>query len=167
MTNKEARSVLIKTRAMCISGKVTEWEKAQRLAYKALRENEELKTELEKYHNIEELSGYDIGEVVNGLSGEILRLKDEIEELKAELEQSIKSPCKVGDNVFEVLRNKITKQKVVGISIGNVFEDYEDFGDAIVLHTQERIFEGKSSVYDIGKTVFLTREEAEEKLKRR
>ena len=48
MTNNEARSILIKTKVMCVSGKVTDWEKAQKLAYVALEENDKLKAEIEQ-----------------------------------------------------------------------------------------------------------------------
>ena len=48
MRNEEARSILIKTKVMCVSGKVTEWEKAQKLAYDALQENTKLKAEIEQ-----------------------------------------------------------------------------------------------------------------------
>ena len=109
MTNEEARSVLIKTKVMCVSGKVTEFEKAQRLAYQSLEENDklkayiarlngELKSErewrynarielLDKKAEIEQLK-----EDSKIIAKELVKQIREIDQLKSELKQSVKLP---------------------------------------------------------------------------
>ena len=63
-------------------------------------------------------------------------------------------PCKVGDTVYCLGKNKILTRKVERIVIGKNGYMSLEFGTTI--------FE---SVEQIGKTVFLTREEAEKALK--
>ena len=65
----------------------------------------------------------------------------------------IKTPCKVGDKVYFIpFGSTITKWEIKSIEI---------MQDDIVLHCGRIFFLN----YDFGKTVFLTKEEAEEKLK--
>ena len=65
----------------------------------------------------------------------------------------VRLPCKVGDSVFIIVGKDISKQGIRKIEISD---------DVIIFKTnrQKRIF----NVSEFGKTVFLTREEAEKKL---
>lgn len=79
MTNEEARSVLIKTKVMCVSGKVTEWEKAQKLAYESLQENTKLKAEIDRLNGKSEM----YRDMADSFCNSNIKLKAEIEQLKA------------------------------------------------------------------------------------
>ena len=75
----------------------------------------------------------------------------------------IELPCKVGDVVYQVTRNFISEFRVRFVEIatcGNVFL-HTDLISGII-YTGDVFSES-----DIGKTVFLTREEAEKVLKER
>ena len=63
-------------------------------------------------------------------------------------------PCKVGDSVFIIVGKDISKQGIRKIEIS-------DNGIIFKTNRQKRIF----NVSEFGKTIFLTREEAEKKLK--
>ena len=65
----------------------------------------------------------------------------------------VKLPCKVGDTVYVIVAKKISVQKIQRATI--------DSEDRIEFCTKRRGFE----LFDIGKTVFLTKSEAEAKLK--
>ena len=81
----------------------------------------------------------------------------------AEKSRFIELPCKVGDVVYQVTRNFISEFRVRFVEIatcGNVFL-HTDLISGII-YTGEVFSES-----DIGKTVFLTREEAEKALKER
>ena len=70
----------------------------------------------------------------------------------------IAPPCKVGDTVYVIIKNKIEEKTVEKIEIHNgnsIFIFYGWHGSA---------YEFKST-NSIGKTVFLTKEEAEQKMK--
>ena len=72
----------------------------------------------------------------------------------------VEMPCKVGDTVYQITRNFISEFRVRFIEIstcGNLFL-HTDLINGIV-HTGEIFSES-----EIGKTVFLTREEAEQAL---
>lgn len=76
-------------------------------------------------------------------------------------------PCKVGDTVYFPTLDRHNDAVIVGIRIisGNCFfewENYDESPDLVELWEQD-VFE----ISDIGKTVFLTREEAEAALKER
>ena len=86
------------------------------------------------------------------------QLAEWLEELKSfkEAEEQgllVRLPCKVGDSVFIIVGKDISKQGIRKIEISD---------DGIIFKTnrQKRIF----NVSEFGKTVFLTREEAEKKL---
>lgn len=74
-------------------------------------------------------------------------------------------PCKVGDTVYRIPRSAIRKYTVVYIGISaDPFASYVN----IAWYRDVHHFETLSVRFDeIGKTVFLTREEAEEALKKR
>ena len=75
-------------------------------------------------------------------------------------------PCKVGSKVYKITRNKVKECEVVYVGISadencshfNFVENYED----------GKFYKAYSMVFEvIGKTVFLTREEAEKALAER
>ena len=76
----------------------------------------------------------------------------------------VELPCKVGDKVYKLTRNKVKECEVVFIGISadekcSYFNFVENYADGT-------FYKSYSMVFDvIGKTVFLTREEAEAKLK--
>lgn len=89
------------------------------------------------------------------------KLKAEIEQLKSELEQSVKLPCKLGDviyfrvkgmNQFAEYVDFIQTQKITRI-------DVQEDG-ILYCSATEKFIES-----DINKTIFLSREEAEQALK--
>lgn len=65
----------------------------------------------------------------------------------------IKLPCKVGDTVYVIVRKNISVQKIQRATIDSEMK--------IEFCTKRRGF----ALFDIGKTVFLTKSEAEAKLK--
>ena len=73
-------------------------------------------------------------------------------------------PCKVGDKVYKITRNKVKECDVVFIGISadekcSYFNFVENYADGT-------FYKSYSMVFDvIGKTVFLTKEEAEKALK--
>ena len=75
-------------------------------------------------------------------------------------------PCKVGDKVYKISRNKVKECEVVFIGISadekcSYFNFVENYADGT-------FYKSYSMVFDvIGKTVFLTKEEAERALKER
>ena len=75
-------------------------------------------------------------------------------------------PCKVGDTVYKISRNKVKECKVVFMGISadekcSHFNFVENYADGT-------FYKSYSMVFDvIGKTVFLTKEEAEQALKER
>lgn len=73
-------------------------------------------------------------------------------------------PCKVGDKVYKITRNKVKECEVVFIGISakekcSYFNSVENYADGTFYKSYSMDFDV------IGKTVFLTREEAEAKLK--
>ena len=76
----------------------------------------------------------------------------------------IEVPCNVGDKVYKITRNKVKECEVVFIGISadekcSYFNFVENYADGT-------FYKSYSMVFDvIGKTVFLTKEEAEAKLK--
>ena len=87
------------------------------------------------------------------------KLKAEIEQLKAELEQSAILPCKVGDIVYKANKasGAVRKHKIIKI-------DYELNGGETICQIW---FENYDFCFarNFGKTIFLTQEEAERHLK--
>lgn len=122
-------------------------------AISALKENDKLKAEVEQLkQNI--IDGANDTYSLQKLDHELLT--KEIEQLKSELEQSVKLSCRVGDDIYFRLKGT------------NPFAEYVDF-----IQTQKitRINIDKDGILycsatekfietDIGKTIFITREEA-------
>ena len=73
----------------------------------------------------------------------------------------LRLPCKVGDTVFKP--NPITKKEIVKIKIESIFITESKVN--ISGHTIKMKYSFCCSPSDFGKTVFLTRAEAEQKLK--
>lgn len=82
----------------------------------------------------------------------VYRKLKEYEDLE-EQGRLVKLPCKVGNTVYVIVGKNISAQKIQRATI--------DSEGKIEFCTKRRGF----ALFDIGKTVFLTREEAEEKLK--
>ena len=88
----------------------------------------------------------------------------ELKEYKDAEEQGllIRLPCKVGDIVYQITRNFISTYRIrnfIHYNNGNIFFDWECINGIYVNVQGFRID-------DVGKTVFLTREEAEAALER-
>lgn len=94
---------------------------------------------------------------LTGLS--LVELRDKLREGKF-----IELPCKVGDTVYEIERKRgsIFIVKIDKIELNNKFVDFH--GDCKPLE-YDYTFPTMFSTFDIGKTVFFTREEAEQALK--
>ena len=74
-------------------------------------------------------------------------------------------PCKVGDKVYKLTRNKVKECEVVFVGISadercSYFIFVENYEDGTFYKSYSMVFGV------IGKTVFLTREEAEEALRK-
>lgn len=78
----------------------------------------------------------------------------------------LKLPCKVGDPVWDIDFGRPCRYEVTGFSFGNLNEDYcEDevtvFNQIVVYYTNSNgSMTGRFAMSEIGKTVFLTREES-------
>lgn len=85
---------------------------------------------------------------------------DRLAELEDKLESGllVELPCKLGDDIFYIEPNtlKICPLRVQGMSI--------NYNNLLILHLGNWLQE---SVHNLGKTVFLTRFEAEAELERR
>ena len=92
----------------------------------------------------------------------ILKIAEKLKEYEDAEEQGllIKLPCKVGDTVYSVTRNFISKYTIFSI------EKYKE-GFFFNWNCEEGIYANIRGFteFEIGKTVFLTKEEAEQKLK--
>lgn len=88
---------------------------------------------------------------------------DEIEQLKAELEQSVKLPCKIGDNYVLVFNSygELFITKGWELSEITIIKDdvILDFYCSTTMEEEER------SLNSFGKTIFYTEKEAERALK--
>lgn len=78
----------------------------------------------------------------------------------------LRMPCNVGDPVWDIDFGRPCRYEVTGFSFGNLNEDYcEDevtvFNQIVVYYTNSNgSMTGRFAMSEIGKTVFLTREEA-------
>ena len=92
----------------------------------------------------------------------ILRLAEKLKKYEDAEEQGrlLRLPCKVGDTVYKITRNFISEYKVISVTIYPYSIQFNwqctkgIYGNLVGFADRE-----------IGKTVFLTREEAEAKLK--
>lgn len=88
----------------------------------------------------------------------------EYEDLE-EQDRLIKLPCKVGDKVYRIRK----KESVIEMRVLQIYCRKNCDGKTRIwfdtIHIDNNEFENSYFVEDIGKTVFLTKSEAEEKLK--
>ena len=120
--------------------------------------NEINEVEMKSVAGTDELEEFNIA--INSIQ-ENTKLKAENESLKVELEQSAKFPCKVKDVLYGIALGEISEHEVYAINIGMA-----ENGNICEIWT--RNYRNASIVYeliDFGKTIFLTREEAEQSLK--
>lgn len=89
--------------------------------------------------------------LLTSFASEILTKLADYEDLE-EQGLLLKLPCKVGDSVFIILGKNISKQRIKEIKISDI---------EIEMTTSRRTF----NVGSFGDNIFLTREEAEKKLK--
>lgn len=76
----------------------------------------------------------------------------------------VKLPCKVGDTLYSALGEKVLKSEVISVKYHCEAENHGVFiRERIIIDTDD--FETEINFSDIGKTVFLTKSEAEAKLK--
>lgn len=147
---------------------MTNSEVIERLKYAHFHfRNEINEVEIKSVCGTDELKEFDLA--ISALQ-ENTKLKAEIEQLKSELEQSVRLPCKVGDVIYDNDFGSPTSSTIVGYSYGDIFQDdYEDLSD-----DEELYFYSRSNRFnidmsfpasEIGKTIFLSREEAEQHLK--
>ena len=80
-------------------------------------------------------------------------------------------PCKVGDYIWDIDVGRPCAYEVTGCSIGNLNDDYCDdvvmiFDEVITYYSNYNVsVTGNFAASEIGKSIFLTREEAEKELK--
>lgn len=81
----------------------------------------------------------------------------------------LKLPCAVGDTVWDVDFGMPYSYEVTGFSFGEMdYDDWEEervLDQVVVYYTNGGSITGSFAVSEIGKTVFLTREEAEAALR--
>ena len=94
----------------------------------------------------------------------LLKVFQKLKEYEELEEQGLilKLPCKVGDTVYQITRDFVSEYKIrnfICYDNGNIFFDWKCIKG---IYKNVRGFH----IDDIGKTVFLTKEEAEKELKR-
>lgn len=158
MTNSEAKEVFKKLDyncARCMRELSPICDEAKNIAISALEENAKLKAEIERIKN------------------ESHRRSDmflqEIEQLKEELEKSVKLPCKVGDALFGYCSafGQILEYSLDSVIVEEIETIYciSAWSRRIGEYPTECLDELEIQYSDFGKTIFLTREEAEQSLK--
>lgn len=124
---------------------------------------------MQKHDGEDCLIEFEVLEFLESALEENSKLKAEIEQLKAELERSVKMPCKVGDVVYDNDFGCPTPSTIVGYSFGEVNQDYDLENDIeqIYLYSRSNRYNIDMSfpISCIGESIFLTREEAEQHLK--
>lgn len=88
--------------------------------------------------------------------------------------KTIKLPLEIGESAYlELAFNGVQRAIVQGYSIGTMYdfdEEYEEdesYGNELCIHLGGSGFTRKTPVSEIGKTVFRTRDEAKEFLRKR
>lgn len=134
--------------------KLADWEDGKEYAESVLNEGKRLTT-VDEDGNVELVNEGSLPQFYL-----IERIGDAFEKLRAyedaeEQGRLVRLPCAVGDTVYSVYRGDIEETKVQVITISQFGLEFQDgFQGNWVFHTDS-----------IGKTVFLTREEAAEALK--
>lgn len=108
-----------------------------------------------------------IDDVCNGMCGSCKRntqIRQKLREYENLEEKGLllKLPCKVGDKVFELSGIEIFPVEVESIEVKENFVDFHGKGEMFPDDTYPTMF----STFDVGKSVFLTREQAEQALER-
>lgn len=102
------------------------------------------------------------GNIDEGFYGPVLNCENVADYLLAN--GVIVPPCNVGDMVYKISRNKVKECEVVFIGISA--DEKCSYFNFVENYTDGTFYRSYSMVFDvIGKTVFLTKEEAEEKLR--
>ena len=132
----------------------------------ALEENTKLKAEINRVNGKSEM----YRDMADSFCNRNIKLKAEIEQLKSELERSVKLPCKVGQVVYEI-KSKFTKctehdcerddYSCQGCECLECDSKKECYIRDIKFYSAENILTFERH---FGKTIFLTREEAEQSL---
>ena len=169
MTNEEAIKIL-EDITWNSNGRyeVTDMLDTRNLSIQALQENTKLKAEIEI---LKESREYLFGSIEN-YKDMIIKLESEIDQLKSELEQSVRLPCKLKDTVYEVVKCNNGIVRIFEMKVCNVCE-YGSFHNGskkkfvwnIYMEDEKGFGYSYGTFYDFGKTIFLTREEAEQSLK--
>lgn len=110
-----------------------------------------------------------------GCNADLINLQDENEKLKKRLENAVELPCKVGDTVWCIVKEKpqdLTK------TVDNQPKEYytnnkgevrniifNNIDHKIYVHFAEKYSNASYSLSSAGKYLFATREQAEQKLK--
>ena len=92
-------------------------------------------------------------------------LREKLKEYEDLEEQGLllRLPCKVGDTLYSALGEKVLKSEVISVKYHCEAENHGVFiRKRIIIDTDD--FETEINFSDIGKTVFLTQSEAEQKL---
>ena len=95
-------------------------------------------------------------------SEKLIEVEAELEEFHNSEEQGllVKLPCKVGDTIYGIILNELKEYRVSAINIG-----LRKHGNScVVLANNYRNAVADFELIDFGKTVFLTKEEAEKAL---
>jgi len=125
-----------------------------------------LREDVEHFANL----GDHIDNERRGLSGELTQWKNEAIKATAELREiKLKFPCAVGDTVYDIDFKRPLPYTVTGFSYGNINEEDDDddcMCDEIRVYCSANSILQSFVVSEIGKTIFLTREEAREALKK-
>ena len=84
----------------------------------------------------------------------------------------LKLPCSVGDMVWDIDFGRLCSYEVTGFSFGSLndddWEEEKALGQVVVYYiNSNRSITGTFAASEIGKTVFLTKEEAEQAVKER
>ena len=150
MTNEEAIKIL-QDITWNSNGRyeITEMLDTRNLSIQTLEENTKLKAEIDRLNGKSEM----YRDMADSFCNSNIKLKTEIEQLKSELEQSVKLPYLAGTPLyFAFSKQGIVKDKIRRWQINE----------------HGILFCSKGSAYPvefIGKYAFLTREEAEQSLK--
>lgn len=132
--------------------------------YKIINELQQENTKL-KAENEQLKEDYNIlARQYNNVENSSIRYYNEVKQLKAELEQSVKLPCKAGDKIWWLNGKIVMESEVVSFCID---EDGVSIIHIKYLHDKEkdRWYGHNLDILNIGKTIFLTQEEAEQSLK--
>ena len=173
MTNEEAIKILNKINPFNDNSKMQEYFESVEIAINSIQENTKLKAEIEQLKNDSKIVAKElvaqireIGRLKTEKDSAIALHKDcsselnmrmkEICILKSELEQSVKLPCKVGDTIYVNLPYQKPRKSYLREVVG-----FRYMSDTWFIETKENDY----PFYDIGHSIFITREEAEQSLK--